>query len=44
VGIPNNLYPLIEQVKSGLRSHIVIYGKDYDTQDGTCVRDYINVV
>lgn len=44
LGTPNNLYPLIEQVKDGLRDHIEIYGNDYDTVDGTCVRDYIDVV
>lgn len=38
-----HLIPLVLQAASGRRSHITIYGEDYDTFDGTCVRDYIHV-
>lgn len=38
-----HLIPLILQVPLGQREHITIYGNDYDTEDGTCVRDYIHV-
>ena len=44
VGVPNNLMPLIAQVASGERDYIHIFGDDYSTQDGTCIRDYIHVV
>ena len=43
-GIPNNLMPYITQVAKGLREKLYIYGNDYDTIDGTGVRDYIHVV
>lgn len=43
-GIPNNLMPFITQVAVGKRSHLNIFGDDYDTHDGTGVRDYIHVV
>ncbi len=43
-GAPENLMPYIAQVASGLRPHLNIYGDDYDTGDGTGVRDYIHVV
>jgi len=43
-GIPNNLYPYIVQVANGTRTHLNIFGSDYPTPDGTCVRDYIHVV
>lgn len=43
-GIPNNLMPYITQVGAGLRSHLNVFGDDYDTPDGTGVRDYIHVV
>lgn len=39
-----HLIPLILQVPLGQRSHISIYGEDYDTPDGTCIRDYIHVL
>jgi UDP-glucose 4-epimerase len=42
--IPNNLMPFISQVASGKRDRLSIFGNDYDTPDGTCVRDYIHVV
>jgi len=43
-GIPNNLVPYIAQVAIGKRPHLNIFGNDYDTPDGTCIRDYIHVV
>ncbi|MDH5856611.1 UDP-glucose 4-epimerase GalE [Lampropedia aestuarii] len=43
-GIPNNLLPFITQVAVGRRSHLSIFGDDYDTPDGTCLRDYLHVV
>ncbi len=42
-GVPNNLLPYISQVASGIRDHLSVYGNDYDTYDGTGVRDYIHV-
>ena len=42
-GIPNNLVPFIAQVAVGRRSHLNIFGDDYDTPDGTGIRDYIHV-
>ena len=42
-GIPNNLMPFITQVATGKRDKLSIYGNDYDTPDGTGVRDYIHV-
>ncbi len=43
-GIPNNLMPYITQVAVGKRDHLNVFGNDYDTHDGTGVRDYIHVV
>ncbi len=43
-GIPNNLMPYITQVAEGKREFLSVYGDDYDTHDGTGVRDYIHVV
>ncbi len=43
-GIPNNLLPYICQVAAKKRSHLGVFGDDYDTHDGTGVRDYIHVV
>lgn len=43
-GIPNNLVPYIAQVAVGKREYIHVFGNDYDTPDGTGVRDYIHVV
>ena len=42
-GIPNNLMPYIQQVAVGKLDHLNIFGNDYETEDGTCVRDYIHV-
>ncbi len=43
-GIPNNLMPYITQVAVGKREKLSIFGQDYDTLDGTCIRDFIHVV
>lgn len=43
-GIPNNLLPYIAQVETGQRDYLRVWGNDYDTIDGTGVRDYIHVV
>ena len=43
-GIPNNLVPYIAQTANGLRDYLRVWGNDYDTVDGTGVRDYIHVV
>ena len=43
-GIPNNLMPYVSQVAVGKLEKLTIYGKDYDTPDGTCLRDYIHVM
>lgn len=43
-GIPNNLMPYITQVANGKLDHLNVFGDDYDTPDGTGVRDYIHVV
>ena len=44
LGVPNNLVPYITQTAAGIREKLVINGNDYDTTDGTNVRDYIHVV
>lgn len=43
VGMPGNLMPFIAQVAAGLRDQLQIFGGDYPTRDGTCVRDYIHI-
>ncbi|MBM7453013.1 UDP-glucose 4-epimerase [Acholeplasma morum] len=43
-GIPNNLMPYVTQVAKGIREKLYVFGDDYDTSDGTGVRDYIHVV
>ena len=43
-GIPNNLLPFVAQVASGRREKLMVFGDDYDTNDGTGERDYIHVV
>jgi UDP-glucose 4-epimerase len=43
-GMPNNLMPFVTQVAVGKREKLVVFGDDYATPDGTCVRDYIHVV
>lgn len=44
VGVPNNLVPYITQTAAGIRKELSIFGNDYDTPDGTPIRDYIDVV
>jgi UDP-glucose 4-epimerase len=44
IGVPNNLVPFITQTAAGLRVSLTVFGNDYNTTDGTCVRDYIHVV
>lgn len=43
-GVPNNLIPYITQTAIGVREQLTIFGNDYNTPDGTCIRDYIYVV
>lgn len=43
MGTPNNLVPYITQAAAGWRSSLTIFGGDYNTKDGTCLRDYIHV-
>jgi UDP-glucose 4-epimerase len=43
-GIPNNLLPFVTQVAVGKREKLTVFGNDYPTTDGTCIRDYIHVV
>lgn len=43
-GVPNNLVPFITQTAAGIRECLNVFGSDYDTPDGTCLRDYIDVV
>lgn len=43
-GIPNNLVPFITQTAIGIRECLNVFGDDYNTPDGSCIRDYINVV
>jgi UDP-glucose 4-epimerase len=43
-GVPQNLVPFITQTAIGLREQLSVYGNDYPTPDGTCIRDYIHVV
>ena len=44
LGIPNNLFPFISQVAVGRRDQLQIFGNDWQTPDGTCIRDYIHVM
>ena len=44
IGVPQNLVPFITQTGFGLREELSVYGDDYPTPDGTCIRDYIHVV
>ncbi len=44
IGVPQNLVPFITQTGIGMRQELSVYGDDYPTSDGTCVRDYIHVV
>ncbi len=43
-GVPQNLIPYLTQTAIGIRKELSVFGNDYDTPDGSCIRDYINVV
>lgn len=43
-GVPNNLIPFVTQTALGLRDELKVFGDDYNTPDGSCIRDYIHVV
>ncbi len=43
LGVPNNLLPYLMQVAVGKRDYLRVFGNDYETKDGTCIRDYIHV-
>lgn len=44
IGTPQNLVPFITQTAIGKRAQLAVFGNDYPTEDGTCIRDYIHVV
>jgi len=44
IGVPNNLIPFITQAAAGIREKLTVFGDDYPTRDGSCIRDYIHVV
>jgi UDP-glucose 4-epimerase len=44
LGIPNNLIPFVTQTAAGIREQLLVFGDDYDTPDGSAIRDYIHVV
>lgn len=44
IGVPQNLIPYLTQTAAGIRPLLTIFGNDYDTPDGTCIRDFIDVV
>jgi UDP-glucose 4-epimerase len=43
IGIPNNLVPYVTQTAAGIREKLIVFGDDYGTPDGSCIRDYIHV-
>ncbi len=43
-GVPNNLVPYLTQTAAGIRKELTVFGDNYDTPDGSCIRDYIDVV
>ncbi len=43
IGIPNNLIPYLCQTVAGLRNELIVFGDDYPTDDGSCIRDYLHV-
>jgi UDP-glucose 4-epimerase len=43
-GVPDNLLPFITQTAAGIRPELRVFGNDYDTPDGSCIRDYVHVV
>ena len=44
VGKPNNIFPTINNVASGQQTYLEVFGDDWDTEDGTCIRDYVHVM
>jgi len=44
IGVPQNLIPFVTQTAAGIRKELSVYGNDYPTEDGTCIRDYIHVM
>ena len=44
IGIPNNLVPYVTQTAAAIREKLIVFGNDYDTPDGSCVRDFIHVL
>lgn len=44
LGVPNNLVPFVTQTAAGMRKSLTVFGGDYPTPDGTCIRDYIHVM
>jgi UDP-glucose 4-epimerase len=44
LGVPQNLVPFLTQTAAGIRPGLSVFGDDYDTPDGSCIRDYINIV
>ena len=44
IGVPQNLIPYLTQTAAGIRKELSVFGDDYNTPDGSCIRDYINVV
>ncbi|MCS6975222.1 MAG: UDP-glucose 4-epimerase GalE [Cyclobacteriaceae bacterium] len=44
IGTPNNLVPFVTQTAAGVRPELVVFGNDYNTPDGSCIRDFIHVV
>lgn len=44
IGVPNNLIPFVTQTAAGIRKELTVFGDDYDTPDGSCIRDYIHVM
>ena len=44
IGVPQNLAPFLTQTAAGIRKELRVFGNDYDTPDGSCIRDYIHVV
>ena len=43
IGVPQNLIPYVTQTAAGIRKQLQVFGNDYNTPDGSCIRDYINV-
>ena len=44
IGVPQNLMPFVQQVAAGQRAELKVFGDDYNTRDGTAIRDYIHVM